>query len=290
MVHSANRPSKETRASWQLPAGVSRGTWDYVTESAIATDYDRFHAGHPLLELDRKLIAQHLGQSTTRSDGSSRIAVDIGCGTGRNLIPLAERGWRVIGVDLSLEMLGEFKSKAQSILQSQPVAIRANMAHLECLADGFADAVLCMYSSLGMVQGRENRRSFMKHASRILAPTGMFFVHVHNRGSWLRDPGGVSRTIKDWLRARRDSNWELGDSVYAYRGLPSMFLHIYSERELRRDLNASGLVIQRLYRLNRYSSEILAGNWLPHLRSGGFLVVCRREQSARRFKVSLRTV
>lgn len=274
MPSPPSRTIDQSRASWQLPSGVSRGTWDYVTEPSIATDYDRFHAGHPLLELDRKLIAEHAGPSSTRLDGTSRIAVDFGCGTGRNLIPLAERGWRVIGVDLSLDMLREFKTKAKSMGLSDVAAIRANMAHLECLADGFADAVLCMYSSLGMVQGRENRRSFMTHASRILNAQGKFFVHVHNRGSWLRDPGGVRKTVLDWMRAKRDRTWELGDSVYAYRGLPSMFLHIYSERELRRDLRASGLVVERLYRLNRQSSEVLKGGWLPHLRSGGFLAVC----------------
>lgn len=274
MPSSESRTTDQARASWQLPAGVSRGTWDYVTESAIATEYDRFHAGHPLLELDRKLIAEHLGPVATRSDGSSRIAVDLGCGTGRNLIPLAEKGWRVIGVDLSLDMLREFRAKVASSVQNEAVAIHSNMAHLECLADGFAEAVLCMYSSLGMVQGRNNRRSFMKHARRILAPGGKFFVHVHNRGSWLRDPGGVRRTVMDWIRAMRDPTWELGDSVYAYRGLPSMFLHIYSEYELRKDLKASGLVIKRFYRLNRQSSEMLTSSWFPHLRSGGFLAVC----------------
>jgi hypothetical protein len=133
---------------------------------------------------------------------------------------------------------------------------------------------LCMYSSLGMVQGRENRRSFMRHANRLLTDTGKFFVHVHNRGSWLRDPGGVRRTIVDWIRSKREPTWELGDSVYAYRGLPSMFLHIYSERELRSDLKATGLRLEHMYRLNRHSSGELKGSWFPHLRSGGFLAVC----------------
>jgi SAM-dependent methyltransferase len=174
-----------------------------------------------------------------------------------------------------MEMLREFRSKVTAAHENKPVAIRANMAHLKCLADGFADAVLCMYSSIGMVQGRDNRRSFMRHASRILQANGLFFVHVHNRGSWLRDPGGVRRTLTDWFRAKREPNWELGDSVYAYRGLPSMFLHIYSENELRADLQASGLAIQHVYRLNRQSSGLLQGSWLRHLRSGGFLAVCK---------------
>lgn len=266
--------NNQNRASWQLPTGVSRGTWDYVTQPAIANEYDRFHAGHPLLELDRSLIAKHLGPSPIRADGSPRIAVDFGCGTGRNLMPLAEQGWRVIGVDLSLAMLGEFQAKAKSNAHADAAAIRANMADVRCLADGFADAVLCMYSSLGMVQGRRNRQSFMKNACRILNAEGQFFVHVHNRGSWLRDPGGVRRTLLDWGRARRDPNWELGDSIYAYRGLPSMFLHIYSERELRKDLSTSGLEIRHLYRLNRQSSDLMKGSWFPHLRCGGFLAVC----------------
>jgi len=274
MGDSQRQKTDRSRASWQLPSGVSRGTWDYVTEPSIATDYDRFHAGHPLLELDRQLIAKHLGQSATRSDGSSRIAIDLGCGTGRNLIPLAAQGWRVIGVDLSIHMLREFKTKAELLGSAPPIAIHANMAHLECFADGFADAILCMYSSLGMVQGRENRRTFMRHVRRMLAQNGTFIVHVHNRGSWLRDPGGVRKTMLDWFRAKRDPNWELGDSVYAYRGLPSMFLHLYSERELKQDLKASGMLVQHLYRLNRHSSDILTRTWCPHLTSGGFLAVC----------------
>ena len=123
MPGSVYRTTDQSRASWQLPAGVSRGTWDYVTESAIAADYDRFHAGHPLLELDMRLIAEHLGPLAIRSDGSRRIAVDFGCGTGRNLVPLAEQGWRVVGVDLSLDMLGEYRTKAASLTQNEAVAI-----------------------------------------------------------------------------------------------------------------------------------------------------------------------
>ncbi len=276
MSSSANRNSDQSRPAWQLPAGVSRGAWDYVTEPSIASDYDRFHAGHPLLELDRALIAKHLGLNCDRPDGTPRIAIDFGCGTGRNLIPLAEQGWRVVGVDLSSEMLKEFRAKTNDWTRPKPATIRANMAKLECFADDFADAVLCMYSSLGMVQGRENRRSFMKHAQRILRQEGRFLVHVHNRGSWLRDPDGIRRTIKDWLRAKRDKMWELGDSIYAYRGLPSMYLHIYSEAELREDLLVSGLKIEHFYRLNRQSSQFLGRTWFPHLRSGGFIAVCAR--------------
>ena len=270
------RPAVNSRALWQLPTGVSRGAWDYVNEPSIATDYDRFHAGHPLLVLDQELIAKHLGDQASHLQGKPKIAIDCGCGTGRNLLPLLQMGWRVLGVDLSHDMLREFRSKAVLESTQEFATIRANMAKLDFLADDFADAFLCMYSSLGMVQGQANRRSFLRHAARILRKEGKLIVHVHNRGSWLRDPGGVRKTFVDWCRSKRGAGWELGDSIYAYRGLPTMFLHIYSERELRSDLTASGLSIERLYRLNRTSSAVLQGSWLPHLRSGGFIAICKR--------------
>lgn len=268
--------ASSSRPNWQLPEGVSRGAWDYVNEASIATDYDRFHDGHPLLVLDHEIISKQLGSQPLREDGSRRIAVDCGCGTGRNLLPLAAQGWRVIGVDLSSEMLQAFQAKANDGWRDRVATVRANMANIGFLRENFADAVLCMYSSIGMLQGQANRRKFLQHAAKVLRNDGWFIVHVHNRGSWLRDPGGVRRTIRDWWRSMREQSWELGDSVYAYRGLPTMFLHIYSEHELRADLTASGLSIQRLYRLNRTSSGILTGRWLKHIRSGGFIAVCQR--------------
>ncbi|AMV33229.1 Glycine/sarcosine N-methyltransferase [Pirellula sp. SH-Sr6A] len=265
------------RPSWQLPAGVSRGTWDYVNESTIATEYDRFHAGHPLLDLDKRIVAETLPQETARSDGSTRLIVDVGCGPGRNLIPLAERGYQVLGVDLSQDMLDEFSRKAAlNGLSDRCGFLRANMADLRCLQDSIADGVLCMYSSLGMVRGRANRRAFLSHAHRILRREGCLIVHVHNRGSWLRDPGGVRRTISDWCRERRDKSWELGDRIYPYRGLPSMFLHIYSEQELRADIESAGLKITTMHRLNRESSGLLRSSWFSHLRAGGFIAIAHR--------------
>jgi hypothetical protein len=90
MTSPMDRKKDQSRATWQLPMGVSRGTWDYVTEPAIAKEYDRFHAGHPLLELDRKLIAEHLGPSATKADRKSLSISDVAqvatCSHSRNRV------------------------------------------------------------------------------------------------------------------------------------------------------------------------------------------------------------
>jgi SAM-dependent methyltransferase len=269
--------SDNPRPHWQLPPGVSRGTWDYVNDTSIASDYNQFHAGHPLLELDDKLIQEHIASYSPSAASERLVAMDFGCGTGRNLLRLAAQGWNVVGVDLSQQMLDEFaQSAVQQELLERCGFVYANMVQADGLADSSADVVLCMYSSLGMVQGRENRRAFLKHVKRILKPDGLLFVHVHNRGSWLRDPGGMIRSMKDWWRALWDKTWEFGDRIYPYRGLPSMFLHIYSERELRTDLAMAELSVEKVYRLDRESKALLRKPLLPHLQSGGFIAVCRK--------------
>jgi len=267
------------RPAWQLPPGVPRGAWDYAHESPIATSYDAFHAGHPLLDLDRGIVLETADALRARSPDRIPIAIDLGCGTGRSILPLAERGWRTVGVDLSPSMLRCVAQKRTEFDEGKDRIglIQANMAQLAFLADSSIDLALCLYSSLGMVQGRQHRRAMLAHVARALRPGGKLIVHAHNRGIWIRDPGGVRRWIGDRWRSLRDSRWEFGDRVYAYRGLPSMFLHIYSEREMRRDLQSASLTVDRWLRLNLTSSGPLRYPWFASgLRAGGFLAVATR--------------
>jgi SAM-dependent methyltransferase len=40
-----------------------------------------------------------------RRVGPGQVVLDLGCGAGRNAVPLAQQGWRVLGVDTSLPMV-----------------------------------------------------------------------------------------------------------------------------------------------------------------------------------------
>jgi len=74
--------------------------------------WDRKYLENPRLREKRppiRWIGSHV------DNGSERIALDLACGTGRNAIALAEKGWKVEAVDLSplaLQILTEHAEEA----------------------------------------------------------------------------------------------------------------------------------------------------------------------------------
>jgi 2-polyprenyl-3-methyl-5-hydroxy-6-metoxy-1,4-benzoquinol methylase len=82
---------------WKLPVGTSQTVWDYAQDRALAREYDSKLAGTPLLEFDLRFAEVFFPAPGT--------LVDLGCGTGRLSLPFAQRGYSVLGIDLSAEML-----------------------------------------------------------------------------------------------------------------------------------------------------------------------------------------
>lgn len=246
---------------------MPRGTWEYARSHQIATSYDEVLASDGLCELDFGVIERHIARPG--------VLVDLGCGTGRLLLPYAQREFACIAVDLSprmLEIVGQ-KSAAAGVTVDR---ILANLVQLDCLADGVADYCICMFSTLGMIRGRENRRRALEHARRILKPGGLFILHVHNRWSNLRFPQGRSWIFKNMLVALVDREIEAGDKVFDYLDVPKMFLHLYTRSELVSDLRAAGFQVVELLALDTARRQTLPAPWLlPRLRANGWLAVCK---------------
>ncbi|MEO9594590.1 class I SAM-dependent methyltransferase [Rhodopirellula bahusiensis] len=308
-TESPRRDHRESSArieqsQWRRPAGVAAGTWRYVQQGSIASHYDDFVAETPLCKLDQTILRQVFGsidsepsKPSNNQDASSRQTqkvfsdttdwmLDLGCGTGRAATELSRLGRNVLAVDLSQSMLDHVTERAKQARAESTdretgaiVPLRANLVQLNCLADNSAAGAVCLFSTLGMIQGRENRRAVLRHASRIVRPGGKLLLHVHNRYASLAQSGGMRLLAKSFLQSLTSKQRDFGDATYAYRGLPDMFLHRYSRRELIADLKNSGWQINHIHRLSLDGSQTIEESAANKLRiAGGYLLEAQPPQ------------
>src|SRR2546421_7015716 len=120
---------------WQLPPGTDRGLWDYVRNEELARGYDAALAGTPLLQLDL-LFAQEWLRPAGR-------LIDLGCGTGRLLVPFARRGYECVGVDLSEAMLAVAREKGEQA-GVQFELVKANLVEMDALPAAGFDHAACL--------------------------------------------------------------------------------------------------------------------------------------------------
>ena len=240
--------------------------WDYATADHIARDYDEYFAFNRLFDFDEEILRRHFDRPG--------LVADLGCGTGRALVPLVRAGHRGLAVDLSREMLAVVGQKAAD--EALPIfRVQANLVELGCLADGCVDYAICLFSTLGMIRGGGNRRRAIEHVRRILKPGGVFVLHVHNFWYNLFDPGGPWWVIKSVATAPLRRDFDVGDKFFDYRGIPQMYLHVFRRREVLRLLTGAGFRIRELIPLDYRRTARLGRPWFfGNLRANGWIVVC----------------
>ena len=119
-----------------------------------------------LAEVD--FIEQQLANKTT-----TRI-LDVGCGTGRHSLELARRGYLVLGLDLSEELL------AQGRKQAQTEDLDVEFVHGDARALGFQAefdlALILCEGGFSLVETDAMDRQILTGAARALRPGGMLML------------------------------------------------------------------------------------------------------------------
>ncbi len=245
---------------------IHDATWQYAQSSHIARDYDDYFANLPLFRFDTEVLDRTL-------TGHGRV-IDLGCGTGRHVVHLARRGFDVVGIDLSPFMLDVAREKLdRDSLQAE--LVRGSMTDLSRFTDGSFRYAICMFSTLGLIRGKWNRLEFLREVRRLLQPGGLFVTHVHNRFCKVSNRGGRIWLMKTYL-LHSFAGLEVGDVVGQYRGLPDMYLHLFSLGELKRLIRRSGMKLESIIPLNHSRSGPLESRFLLSLRGNGFLAIARR--------------
>lgn len=104
-------------------------------------------------------------------------ALEIGCGVGRLLVPLATRVAAAHGVDISEVMIGKSKEYCAG---SPNVTTRVTDGTLEAFADGSLDFVysFIVFQHIPFVEAIE---SYVREAGRVLSPGGLLRFQVDGR-------------------------------------------------------------------------------------------------------------
>jgi ubiquinone/menaquinone biosynthesis C-methylase UbiE len=98
--------------------------------------------------------------------------LDLGCGTGVHLLPLAEAGWSLVGVDASADQL---RLARQRLGPSGPRLVRADVARLP-FPDGRFGLVVSAFTHSDV----EDFAAPAREARRVLGPGGRFaYVGLH---------------------------------------------------------------------------------------------------------------
>lgn len=109
-----------------------------------------------------------------------RVAIDIGCGAGRNLVPLAQQGWLIAGVDLSAPMVERAAARLrEEHVQDSATVVLAPMSALP-FADASADLVIAHGIWNLARSGGEFRRAVCE-AARVSRDGASLFIFTFSR-------------------------------------------------------------------------------------------------------------
>ena len=110
----------------------------------------------------------------------------------------------------------------------------------------------------------------------MLRPGGRLALHAHNVWLNLRDPQG-RRWLAGQVASALAGRVTFGDRRMMYRGVANMEVHLFTWRELRRELTSSGFVLEEVIPLDEVTSRpIRAPRLAQAIRAGGWIVFARR--------------
>ncbi|MEV0142552.1 class I SAM-dependent methyltransferase [Streptomyces globisporus] len=173
--------------------------------------------------------------------------LDLCCGPGLFVVPLAGRGYEVTGVDLSPSMLGS----ARTACDAAGAAVRLERADMLTYREpGAFDVILNVFTSFGYFEEAEDNLQVLRNAHESLAPGGQLLVDVMGKevlAGWIGRPKAVDlpdgsyvvqrdTVLDSWRRLRTD--WTLVRGTTARTA--SITSWLYSAAELHALFESAG--------------------------------------------------
>lgn len=122
---------------------------------------------------------------------SEDVAIDIGCGAGRNLLPLSAGGWRVLGTDLSRPMLEAAWQRVVASPDGRRLALA--LAPMDALPVRSQSADLVVAHGIwNLATSDEQFRRALAEAARIARDNAALFIFTFSRHTLPPDAAPVA--------------------------------------------------------------------------------------------------
>lgn len=186
--------------------------------SSVKSGYDRWavvydHDKNPMQALEEPIVRAGVG------DPSGLKVLDLGCGTGRHALWLAENGASVVAVDFSAGMLAEARCK----VGAESVCFLQHDLHDRL---PFAEKQFDLIVSGLVLEHMRDLVSLFSEVRRVLKPEGRAVVSAMHPAMFLRgsqarftdpesgeliQPGSIAHSLSDFLMAAVRAGFQILD-------------------------------------------------------------------------------
>ncbi len=169
-----SRKEQEMRAYWNERARQNAPWYVDTSLRFEEPDMDKF------FELGREIVA-YAFDDVGVSSANNRFALEIGCGLGRVCLALADRYQRVLGIDISPEMVAQ----ARRLVPDPRVSfVIGDGSSLGLVQTASVDAIysFTVFQHIPSVKVISN---YIEEAGRVLVPGGLFVFQWNNSGGSL---------------------------------------------------------------------------------------------------------
>ncbi len=140
---------------------------------ALAGVYDALTA-----DVGYERRADYLEKLFRRSRIPVHTVLDLACGTGEMTAILTERGYELIAVDASPDMLAQARDKAAGLAGEPPVFLNQSMPALDLY--GTVDAAVCCLDSLNYLTNPRDVQKTFQRLHLFISPGGLLLFDINS--------------------------------------------------------------------------------------------------------------